>query len=69
MTALENEPGKDTGDYPGTPRWVKVLGIIVAIPVLLFVIVMLTGGPGSHGPARHLRPDSEAASPPTDSRP
>jgi hypothetical protein len=34
---------------------VKVLGIIVAIPVVLFVVLMLTGGPGAHGPGRHLR--------------
>ena len=38
--------------YPGTPRWVKVLGIIVIVVVLLFVIVLLFGG-GKHGPGRH----------------
>jgi preprotein translocase subunit SecG len=37
--------------YPGTPRWVKVLGIIVIIVVLLFVVVLLFGG--EHGPGRH----------------
>ena len=35
-----------------TPRWVKVLGIITLIVVLLYVILHLTGnnlgGPGSH---------------------
>jgi hypothetical protein len=35
------------------PRWVKVFGIIVGVVVLLFVILMLTGGPGRHGPGRH----------------
>jgi hypothetical protein len=37
--------------YPGTPRWAKVLGIILAIVILLFVVLLLTRGP--HGPRRH----------------
>lgn len=37
---------------PRTPRWVLVLGAIVAILVLLLVGVMLFGG-GEHGPSRH----------------
>ena len=40
--------------YPGTPRWVKVFGIIVIVVVLLFVVVlMVAGGGGEHGPGRH----------------
>ena len=38
--------------YPGTPRWVKVLGIIVIVVVLLGVAVMFISG-GEHGPGRH----------------
>jgi hypothetical protein len=38
--------------YPGTPRWVKVFGIIVIVVVLLGVVIMLIGG-GEHGPGRH----------------
>ncbi len=41
--------------YPGTPRWVKVFGIIVVVVVLLIVIMLLTG----HGPGRHT-PSGEA---------
>jgi hypothetical protein len=33
-----------------TPRWVKVLGIIALISVLLLGILLLTG---EHGPGRH----------------
>jgi hypothetical protein len=43
-------------DHPpdtGTPRWVKIFGIIAAVVILLFVVFMLTGGPGGHGPSRH----------------
>jgi hypothetical protein len=46
----------DTGVRPdresttGTPRWVKVFGIIALLLVLLFVIALLTG---NHGPGRH----------------
>ncbi|HZA93268.1 MAG TPA: hypothetical protein VE420_11630 [Gemmatimonadales bacterium] len=46
--------------YPGTPRWVKVSGIIVIVLVLLVVVVLLVAtalglhtpsvGPGGHGP-------------------
>jgi len=39
--------------YPGTPRWVKVSGIIVLVLVLLVVVLLVVGG-GSHGPGRHL---------------
>jgi hypothetical protein len=41
----------DRGSTPGTPRWVKVFGIVALLVVLLFVILLLTGGP--HGPGRH----------------
>jgi len=39
----------DLPPYPGTPRWVKVFGIIVLVVILLFVILLLTRGPGGHG--------------------
>jgi hypothetical protein len=38
--------------YPGTPRWVKVFGIIVIVVVLLAVAMMVISG-GEHGPGRH----------------
>ncbi len=44
-----------TGDDGGTPRWVKVCGIIALVVVLLFVIVLVAGG-GGHGPSRHSMP-------------
>jgi hypothetical protein len=37
---------------PGAPRWVKVLGIIALVVVLLVVVTMFIGG-GEHGPGRH----------------
>jgi hypothetical protein len=40
--------------YPGTPRWVKVSGIIAIALVLLVIIVIFTGIGGPHGPSRHL---------------
>jgi hypothetical protein len=43
----------DPPPYPGTPRWVKVFGVIGLVVVLLFVILLVTGGPGGHGPGRH----------------
>jgi hypothetical protein len=49
--------------YPGTPRWVKVFGIIVIVVVLLVVAMMFIGG-GEHGPGRHT-PSGDASWPGT----
>jgi hypothetical protein len=39
-------------DTAGTPRWVKVFGI-VALVVVTAIVVMLVTGRGGHGPGRH----------------
>jgi len=44
----------DRPPYPGTPRWVKVFGIIGIVLVLVVVIIMFTGVGGKHGPDRHI---------------
>ena len=44
----------DRPPYPGTPRWVKVSGIIALVLVLLVGIMMLAGVGGDHGPGRHM---------------
>jgi len=38
------DPPPGPGDDTGTPRWVKVFGIIAIVLVLLFVIMHVTGG-------------------------
>ena len=43
----------DRPPYPGTPRWVKVSGIVTLIVVVLVVIAMFAVG-GNHGPGRHM---------------
>ena len=54
------ETRDDTGVGPspastaGTPRWVKVFGVIVIVLVLLVAVLLLTGVGGLHGPARHI---------------
>jgi hypothetical protein len=66
------DTGDDTGVGPdresttGTPRWVKVFGIIALVVVLLFVVLMFTRGPGGrHGPGRHtLSGDTRGQTPP-----
>jgi hypothetical protein len=40
--------------YPGTPRWVKVFGIIVIVLAVLVIAMMFIGG-GKHGPGRHTQ--------------
>jgi hypothetical protein len=41
----------DLRPYPGAPRWAKVFGVILAVLVLLFAVLLLSRGP--HGPGRH----------------
>jgi hypothetical protein len=64
---MTDRPGfRESGDDSGTeyepdpgigiPRWIKVVGIVVAVVVLLVAVVMLLiggGGDGGHGPSRH----------------
>ena len=40
------------GSTSGTPRWVKVFAIVVAVLAVLVVVVLLPGG-GPQGPGRH----------------
>jgi ABC-type transporter Mla subunit MlaD len=52
MAQTPLEPGH--GSTRGTPRWVKLFGIIALVLVLLFVISLLAGvrhGPGLHTPS------------------
>ena len=51
-------PYIDTDTPPGTPRWVKVFGIIALVIVLLLVVMMVVSG-GNHGPSRHM-PSADA---------
>jgi hypothetical protein len=44
----------DRPPYPGTPRWVKVSGIVVIVLVLLVVVLHLAGAVRDHGPGRHM---------------
>ncbi len=41
-----------TRNRPGTPIWVKVLGIGALVLALLIVVLMLVSG-GQHGPGMH----------------
>ena len=44
--------GADPASPPGAPRWAKVFGIIAAVVLVLFLVLLLTGS--DHGPGRHL---------------
>lgn len=45
---------RDGPEFGGVPRWVKVIGIVVAVVVVLVVLAQVTGIAGDHGPGRHL---------------
>ena len=60
MSDSPTSPGSGAGPtrssttgYPGTPRWVKVFGIVVLALVLLLVVAAVATG-GQHGPMRHM---------------
>lgn len=50
---MASEHNGADNDYPGTPRWVKVFGIVVLVLVLVVVVIMATGVGAEHGPGRH----------------
>ncbi len=71
---MDNEHPDDNGDTgverrsgstTGMPRWVKVSGIVALVIVLLFVILLLTGGPNRHGPGRHVGPSEDGGQTPS----
>jgi hypothetical protein len=63
-TADETNAAADRGPSTGTARWVKVLGIIAIVLVLMFGILLLTGR--GHGPSRHMPSgDPDGGTPPT----
>jgi hypothetical protein len=54
MTDGANRPA----GYPGTPRWVKILGAVTLALVVTFVIVHLAGGGFCHhAHLGHRQPD------------
>jgi hypothetical protein len=54
--STDDRSGPDDSDAApeDTPRWVKVFGSILIAVIVLFLLLMLIGGPGQHGPRRHL---------------
>ena len=46
-------PGAERDSSSGTPRWVKVSALFALVVVALFVILLVTGRGGEHGPGRH----------------
>ena len=48
-----------------TPRWVKILGIVALVLVLVFGILHLAGIGGNHGPGQHMPSGSTGAIPPS----
>jgi hypothetical protein len=47
----------------GTPRWVKVFGLVVVAAVIVLLVLQLTGVGGRHGPGRHTAPTSVSIAP------
>ena len=54
-------PDPTTAQRPGTPRWVKAIGIVILAVILIAVVVMVVGG-GRHGPGMHTGTGSVSTS-------
>ena len=46
---LDRELGAERDSPPGTPRWVKVFGIVLVVLLLAFAGLHLTGNAPMHG--------------------
>jgi hypothetical protein len=58
----DSDPGPASGST-GTPRWVKVFGLVAVILVLLVAVMVVAGhGPGDHMPSA----DAGRETPPSD---
>jgi hypothetical protein len=55
-----SDPGRPEA-YPGTPGWVKAIGLAVLIVLLLAAFIVITGLGGPHGPQRHADQSVDAA--------
>jgi hypothetical protein len=52
---MTEAPNK-AAETAGTPRWVKVFGIITLVVIMLAVVLLVTGRGGPHSPRRHISP-------------
>ena len=59
--ALAETEVSDSESPPSVPRWVKILGVVTVIVILLAIAAMILIR-GNHGPGRHLHGDHAAAS-------
>ena len=50
--AEETRPSGGLDQLPAAPRWVKLMGLALAVLVVVVVLAMLLIG-GGHGPGRH----------------
>lgn len=48
--------GEGAQAAPGTPRWVKVFGIVTLVVLIALGVMLATGGTEGHGPGRHRPP-------------
>ena len=57
--------GRDTASPPGMPLWVKAAAVVVALLLAVYLVLVLTGQGGEHGPGMHsssgTSPAGEAA--------
>lgn len=47
------DPAGSPDRYPGTPGWVKLVGLVLMVVLLLAAVIVATGLGGPHGPQRH----------------
>ena len=45
---------KPAGRLGSSPRWAKIFGAVALAIVAVFLVLLVTRGPGGHGPGRHF---------------
>lgn len=57
----EREGQKQGSSYPGAPRWVTAVWVILGAILILLAAAFLL--PGEHGPGRHMHAAEETKAP------
>lgn len=53
MSQHDGSADQDTTSPPGLPLWVKAAAVVVGLLLVVYLVLVLTGNGGHHGPGMH----------------
>lgn len=62
MSQHDGSADQDTASPPGMPRWVKAAAVVVGLLLVIYLVLVLTGDGGHHGPGMHSSSGASGAS-------